>query len=226
MIRCCLLIFLIALVSCGAEHSGEHLPPLPDTNLLPLPLEFASDPELYQAALAADTLIYVGQVSQMVVWIGLEMFKPDFGPHSVVQTTDLPVADGFFYASVRPRVGGQGLALVSVETRCIRINPRGSFDRFDVKAVAEGTAFVSADINLHEHENCTDTPWPRITERLRVEVKVMKPGLAETIGSRLAQVWDIIWEQLLLFIGGAAAIIFGWILYKLRKRFPQQKNSD
>lgn len=227
MFRLFLLFTLLLIVSCTAEKTDDvHPLPTPEPNISPMPLEIATDPDLYQAALSADTTMHVGEISQMVVWIGLEMFRPDFGPQDFVQTTDLPIPYGFFYASIRPRVSGQGITLDSDETRCILINPMGSFDRFDLRATSEGTAFVSADINLHQHQSCADAPWPRITERLRIEVKVVKPGFSEVISLRLAQLWGIIWEQFLLFAGGALTIIFGWMLYRLRTRFPQKEKEN
>ena len=117
------------------------------------------------------------------------------------------------YAEITPY--GPGFQVSPIQQQCVKIHPSGSEVKFSITPDEAGDLTVSANIKLYTTADCSGTPVPKTAADLKVTVYVDKAKERE---KKKKEFTDIFWEKLKEFWGALLAIVFGLILFLLRKK--------
>lgn len=179
-------------------------------------------PSHYRVILDANKEITVpGEVGTLKVWIGDSAYEqPEKQGDMVRAKTVISNTKAKQWAKVSPY--GEAFTITPVEPiSCIEIDPSGSEVRFSLipKESKSGEYKVGAMVYLYGREDCSDTPIPKFSADLKVNVRVNKKEVAKAIVyARGEELWEVFWKGLMDFWGALIAAVFGTILFMVRKK--------
>ena len=191
------------------EESGEVIEPSPSKAL-----------DKYQVVLSVDENLMLKEKGELTVWIGAEENKVEATPGMAQDETSIPASIGQ-YAKITPFA--PNFEVSPVEYSCIRIHPSGSEVRFELSPISAGDFEVSANIELYDNPECTGTPVPKSAAKLSVMVGVDRKKNAL---EKLTEMGTILWDKFLVFWGALIALVFGFILYLIRKKMKNKTGYD
>ncbi|MDK2776223.1 MAG: hypothetical protein KYX62_00985 [Pseudomonadota bacterium] len=178
----------------------------------------------YRAVLTADEhLLLPGSAGEMRVWIGNPDYQPQTPAGMVADSASIPAAGD--YAIIEPQA--TGFTVTPVISECLRIHPAGSEQSFTLQPQETGRFYISARIYLYDNAHCSGSPVPRTTTRLSVVVEVNGKKI---VTGGLTELATIFWQKLVEFWEIAVGLLFGLILFllrrQLRRRFGYQQDDD
>lgn len=109
--------------------------------------------------------------------------------------------------------------ILGESTLCMGLDPSGSTARFTIIPRKTGVLKVGATVRLFEQPNCQGTPLIKQPENLQVEVVVDWLAWAT---QHMSELWDIFWDKLLTFWALALGVLFGLLLFLLRRQIKQR----
>jgi hypothetical protein len=145
------------------------------------------------------------------VWIGHENFIPKEREEFVRDITAISSKIGV-YAKVTPFA--PDFDVQPENSECMMIHESGSSVLFTLTPQRKGEFKVSSKVELFETSDCSGTPIPKTSETLTVVVTVDK---MEVFENRMGELFSIFWDKFLSFWGVLISIIFGFLLFILRK---------
>lgn len=172
--------------------------------------------ENYAVKLEANKSLKQHERGVLKVWIGADTnieFKSD---QNIVQDT-ASIPNRGNYAKITPFSAGFDFNPVSRE--CVLIDPAGSEVQFTLIPKGSGELSVSADIYLFKESDCSDNPFPRVSETLKVVVEV---DHKKNFMDKLGDLWEVFWEKFLTFWGGLITIILSAILFIVRSKINKK----
>ncbi len=177
-------------------------------------IETTASPEIpdYKVELAVDDSIAIGSSGTLIVSIGAETAEFEVREDMVSDERHIP-SDAGDYAEITPY--GPGFEVSPVKQQCVKIHPSGSEVKFSITPLQAGELTVSANIQLYATADCSDSPVPKTAADLKVTVYVDK---AKERAKKKEEFLDIFWEKLQEFWGGLLALVFGLVLFLLRKK--------
>lgn len=209
----------------GAEHSpedaaeeagpryggGVNRRPITINDLpAPAPTGF----ENYKAILeATPELMLPGLPGDMKVWIGAELFAPTPAAGLAHDEALIP-ARGQQSATVNP--WSAGFIFTPAKSDCFLLTPEGTPTRFTFAPNKSGTFRLGADVYLYDSKDCSGTATPREANTLEVKVTVNKKQL---VLDHLAELWDLIWEGVVVLVAAFFIALFRKKLAKLARKF-------
>ena len=209
------------------EAQPPHiLPVVTESSPSPQPIQAVSTqnavPSQYRVILDADKQITIpGEVGELKVWIGDSNYQqPEVHEDMVRAKTVISNTKAKRWAKVSPY--GEAFTITPVEPiACFEIDPSGSEVRFNLipKKVVSGNYKVGATVYLYGLSDCSDTPIPKFSADLKVNVHVNKKEVAKAIVyARGEELWEVFWKGLMDFWGALVAAVFGTILFMVRKK--------
>ncbi len=148
------------------------------------------------------------QIGTLNIWIGSEDAEYKGLNGTAKDTGTIPERLGQ-YAKISPEA--PGFEVIGDSGKCYKIDKSGSSVRFSLKPINPGDFYVSANVEMHKAEDCSDAPVPQFVQRLSVQVKVDK----------VQELSDIVWENFKKFWGALVALIFGTILFVIRRKIKK-----
>jgi hypothetical protein len=205
-----------------ADSPREPTPanrPGPKSNALessgPKPNKF----DEYTVQVSADEVIEIPGSGELMVWIGIEKFKPNV-PSGKTKAEKTIAAVGNF-AKVKPYA--PDFKVEPKETPCLKIDPTGSEIRFKLTPQKSGSFEVAADVDLYSSSDCSGPPVPKGSNEAIVTVKVNQKEILEGKASELG---NILWEKILGFWTALVVLIFGLILFLIRGKLKKWFGYD
>ena len=169
----------------------------------------------YKVVMSTDSVINLGQTGILDVWIGSEEITYDGPDGTTKDNAIIPKRIGQ-YAKISPEA--QGFEVTGDDGKCYKIDESGSNVRFSLKPLTAGKFLVSAKVEMYKTEDCSDPPVPKYVERLSVHVKVDKEKVRD---QKVQELSDIVWENFKKFWGALVALIFGAILFVIRRKIKK-----
>lgn len=170
---------------------------------------------IYKVELGADAELRIpGPPGQLLVWIGVPTGESHI-PEDMARTEGALPAVG---RTARITPFAPGLEVVPAESVCMQIHPLGSSTRFQLIPKREGSFKVGAEVHLFDTADCSGAPVPQAVTALEVKVTVDR---ARQFGEHAGQLWTVFWNKLLEFWGALLALLFGLILFLIRKRLKK-----
>lgn len=177
--------------------------------------------ENYKVVLSVDGTINMNENGVLVVWIGADTVEVTFEEGTVQDETTIPTEIGQ-YAKVTPFAPDFDI-INPIEDSCYKIHPSGSEIRFSLQPKSTGTYNVSVNIQLYEADDCQGAFVPKTSETLSVIVDV---NTQKEIEKKVNTLGEIVWEQFLKFWGALVALIFGAILFIIRKKIKKKTGYE
>lgn len=176
--------------------------------------------EKYSVLLELDSVIKHPGNGELIVWIGLEDMPEKRTEGVTRDKTTIPASIGQ-YATVKPIA--PNFEIDPPVKQCIRIHPNGSEVKFILTPKDSGTFRVSAQILLYDSINCNGPPVPRTASTLSVKVHVESESPFRV---KMAQLGEVLWDNFLKFWGALLAILFGFAIYKIRKKLKMDTKGN
>ncbi|WP_353113255.1 hypothetical protein [Salinisphaera dokdonensis] len=171
----------------------------------------------YKATLAVDkSLSHPGPAGELRVWIGHESQSADVPAHMVSDDAVMPALGD--WSVVTPFA--PDFDVEPAHSECVKVHPSGSELQFAIVPKASGTFPVGARVMLYDNAQCKGAGISKAARTLRVTVEVNQRSV---IVGHLLQVWAVVWDNILKFIGGALAILVAWLLARMRRRSGQSE---
>ncbi len=174
----------------------------------------------YIVILDAQRIIKTRSVGELRVWIGAEVYKPIIGGDMVRDSITIPqnIAKSALIKAYAP-----DFDVEPKEAQCISIHPSGSSERFTLIPKKRGDFKVSAEVDLFNTDNCSGPLVRKNAETLTVSVKVDRKFW---MIDRAEELLTIVWEKFLNFWGILVTLIFGLILFLLRRKLKKKTGFD
>lgn len=171
---------------------------------------------VYKVKLGVDkTISYPGPPGELRVWIGAKDAEFSFGADKAVAVDTLPAVG----RTARITPFAPDFKVEPAKSICGQINPKGSSYQFSLyPPQSSGVYRVGANVELFDSNDCTGTPVPETTRTLQVQVNV---DTVKVVKSHAAELWSIFWKKFLEFWAAFLALLFGLILFLLRKRLKK-----
>lgn len=176
--------------------------------------------DFYKVVLSTDSILHLGETGILDVWIGSEEVSYESPDGTTNDETKIPKRIGK-YAKISPEA--QGFDVTGDDGKCYRIDESGSNVRFSLTPKTTGKFLVSAKVEMYKTEDCSDTPVPKYVERLSVSVKVDKAKERE---KKVKELSDIVWENFKKFWGALVALIFGLLLFLIRRKIKRKTGYE
>jgi hypothetical protein len=186
-------------------------------------------PSRYRVILDADKQINVpGEAGALNVWIGDSTYEqPQEQEDKIRAKTLISNTKAKRWARVSPY--GEAFTITPVEPiSCFEIDPSGSEVRFNLipKKSKSGVYKVGATVYLYGLSDCSDTPIPKFSADLKVSVLVNKKEVAKVIAyEKGGELWDVFWKGLMDFWGALVAVVFGTLLFMVRKKLKNWSST-
>lgn len=186
-------------------------------------------PSRYRVILDADKQINVpGEAGALNVWIGDSTYEqPQEQEDKIRAKTLISNTKAKRWARVSPY--GEAFTITPVEPiSCFEIDPSGSEVRFNLipKKSKSGVYTVGATVYLYGLSDCSDTPIPKFSADLKVSVLVNKKEVAKVIAyEKEGELWDVFWKGLMDFWGALVAVVFGTLLFMVRKKLKNWSST-
>lgn len=176
--------------------------------------------DYFVVILDAQRVIKTRSVGELRVWIGAEVYKPIIRGDMVRDSITIPqnIAKSALIEADAP-----DFDVKPKEAKCIRIHPSGSSERFTLIPKKRGKFKVSAKVDLFTTDNCSGDPIRKTAETLIVSVKVDRKFW---MIDRAEELLTVVWEKFLNFWGVLVTLIFGLILFLLRRKLKKKTGFD
>ncbi|MEX0958646.1 MAG: hypothetical protein WDZ63_05110 [Burkholderiales bacterium] len=182
---------------------------------LPRPPAPSVDTGVYKVELGADAELRIpGPPGQLLVWIGAPTVESHI-PEDMARTEGTLPAVG---RTARITPFAPGLEVVPAESVCMQIHPRGSSTRFQLIPKTPGSFKVGAEVHLFDTTDCSGAPVPQAVTTLEVKVTVDR---SRQVGEHAGELWTVFWNKLLEFWGALLVLLFGLVLFLIRKRLKK-----
>jgi hypothetical protein len=189
----------------AAANGGEAAPP-------PAP---SVDSGVYKVELGADAELKIpGPPGQLLVWIGVPTEESHIPPDMARAEGTLPAVG----RTARVTPFAPAFEVIPAESVCMQIHPRGSSTRFQLIPKTAGSFKIGAEVHLFDTTDCTGAPVPQAVTTLEVKVVVDR---ARQVEQHAGQLWVVFWNKLLEFWGALLVLLFGLILFLIRKRLKK-----
>lgn len=161
-----------------------------------------------------DSIVAVHKTLQLTVWIGAEeaQYETQIAEEAVYDQSSIPATIGN-YAKVTPFA--PDFEITSEKEKCIQLHPSGSEVQFSLKPTAKGDFEVSANVEIFEDENCSGTPTPKATRKLKVKVIVDEQ---HEWNKKKDELGDISWSYITEYYGYFLGVVFSALLFAFRKK--------
>jgi len=169
----------------------------------------------YIATLDVTKQIAADKTGMLRVWIGAQDYKPSLKEEMVRDEMSFPASIGQ-YAKITPIA--PDFDIEPKVSGCVKIHPSGSSETFTLIPKKRGKFKVSAKVELFECADCSGTSIPKTTEILTVSVKI--DG-----GNLFGQLFDILWDNFLIFFGTVVGILFAAAIVIIRRKV-NKNNKD
>ncbi|MCR4965661.1 MAG: hypothetical protein K6A41_08405 [Bacteroidales bacterium] len=225
------LIFLLCIIVVGCtpktpvQDNGE------DTSVQGLPCaeepgntEENKDPEVdpqnpnssvkaekYLVNLDATKKVNLNEKGKFIVGIGLEGQYHPTEHSNMVHDSDTIESSSAAYARITPDSVNFKF---EPKSKIVPIVPTGSEVVFIMTPLKEGTYDVSATIELFDNEECTGIGIPKASGEVSVMVTVDRAG---NVKSHFREMGSEFWKQLKKFWAALLVIVFGALLFVIRK---------
>ena len=187
----------------------------------------------FKVALLVDSVMYEGKAGSMVVWIGEKGVEIEASQGMAVDTKTIPGSLGR-YAKITPVANDFEVKSAKEEdvsvltTICHKIDPSGSEVRYLITPKEQGSYHVSADVKLFKTKGCTGESISKTAKTLTVKVVVNndkenalkadeKAAKEKERKGKLDVIEDVFWDKLTIFSTALFALIFGAILFVIRR---------
>ena len=185
-------LLLILLNACDTSHKGNDNKDISGDEPKVLPIDTKKDDNEivdiditevdeivtieepvnnYKVILETDSIIHLDEIGVLNVWIGSEDVEYIGLDGMTKDAGTIPKRLGQ-YAKISPDAAG--FEVIGDSDKCYKIDNSGSNVSFSLKPINEGDFFVSATVEMHKAEDCSDAPAPQFVQRLSVKVKVDK----------------------------------------------------
>jgi hypothetical protein len=237
-------LLLLILVACGKSQPDNDLhspdttqpapieqPPPPDRlandeevvdDILPT-IETVAPPsslDYYHVVVSGSKHLQLpGNKGLLNVWIGNEAFKP--APVSSMNIVESDIIAAGEYALVE--ANAPDFEVTPVASKCLLLHPSGVDVKFYLTAKTVGDFTVSATVNLYNTEDCSGPAIPKTANTLEVNVVVNEALLNE---QRKQGFIDIFWAKATEFWAALLALLFGVILFLVRKHLKKWFGYD
>jgi hypothetical protein len=203
------------------KNQGEEpKDPLPTTEAS-IPGESNRNPAKdYTVKLAVDSVIAFKSKGKLMVWIGKDVANFNAPSGMVEDEKEIP-ADAGQFAKITPITPGFKKYPNAVE--CIKIHPSGSEVIFELEAIEKGEFEVSARVDLYNEAGCKGDPTPKVTTFLKVNVFVDRE---KEFSEKVNELLTVAWDKFLSFWGALLTLIFGTIIYLIRKKIKKKTGYD
>jgi hypothetical protein len=161
-----------------------------------------------------DSLTFPGPAGELRVWIGHEALAPQFAARMTTDRTFLAAVGD--WALIEPFA--PAFDITPARSGCIKIDPTGAEVPFALRPTATGRFNVGANVYLYDSDDCAGAGVPKAASTLMVTVSVAK---GRVLVDHLLQIWRVFWDNLLVFLGGVFALMFAWLIARLKKRGKQ-----
>ena len=225
--KLCVVIILFSLCACGEYSSGESQYDEPMEAIKTEDLNSIGNQELikeledYKVILSVDGNMDKGENGILEVTIGRLNVEVKVREGMVQDSTTMR-SDLGQYAKITPIAPDFEIADYSKDA-CYEIDPDGSKIRFILKPRETGTYDVSVNIQLYRASDCMGPFSPKTSETLSVTVKV---DTKKEISKRANTLGEIVWEKFLKFWGALVALIFGALLFLIRKKIKKKTGFE
>ena len=226
-------IIAISLISCGGgemRNESGNAAPLEKTNneseesaIIDSILASQNPPielEDYKVVLGADENLKMGETGELRVWIGSTGLNISFSDGMAQDETTIPANIGQ-YAKITPYA--PDFKVSPTEIACVRIHLSGSDVRFSLKFIKSGSLKVSVNIELYDNVDCIGTSVLKTAATLSVIVEVDNKKL---FMGKLQEMGDIVWDKFLTFWGALIALLFGVLLFLIRRKIKKKTGFD
>jgi hypothetical protein len=163
-----------------------------------------------------------GNKGLLNVWIGDEKFQPI--QDETMNSADSNIVAAGEYALVE--ANAPDFEISPITSKCLLLHPSGVDVKFFLSAQQVGSFVVSATVNLFNTPDCSGPAIPKTANTLEVNVLVNDALIKE---QRRQSFIDIFWAKAIEFWGALLALLFGLILFlvrkKLKKLFGYDKNE-
>lgn len=174
----------------------------------------------YIAKLSASKRIYLDRKGQFFVWIGLEQYLPRKRKNMVEDTVVVPGAPGA-YVRITPHAPELKL---DKEYEIVPLKERGTTVEFDFFPEKLGPCSIDAKIEVSDDPNNWENSYPiRPEDILTVKVRVDR---MEKIRARLGFMDEEAWNTFKGFWVALMALLFGALLYVIRKYVKKKTGYD
>ncbi|MGJ8682257.1 hypothetical protein [Paraglaciecola sp.] len=183
----------------------------------PIPSKEDKNPthEYYSVVVSGSKQLQLpGNKGLLNVWIGDEEFKPK--QTAKMNYADTNIAAVGQFALVEANAPDFDVSPVS--SRCLLLHPSGVDAKFNLTATQAGNFVVSATVNLFNTEDCTGPAIPKTANTLEVNVDVNEAFLDD---QRRKNFEDTFWTKALEFWGALLALLFGLVLFLVRKQLKK-----
>lgn len=174
----------------------------------------------YKVILAVDENIYMNEIGELRVWIGVKGVNISFSQGMVQDESTIPASIGQ-YAKITPYA--PDFDITPSEMACIKIDPSGSDVRFSLKPKKQGAFKVSANIELFNEVGCIGIPVPKAAQTLTVVVKIDK---SYVITSGVRKMAIVLWDKFLSFWGILITLLFSTLLFLVRRKIKSKTGYD
>jgi len=164
-------------------------------------------------------LLLPGNKGLLNVWIGDEEFQP--APDETMNRAETNIVAAGAYALVE--ADAPDFEVTPATSKCLSLHPSGVDVKFYLSAKSVGDFIVSATVNLYKTQDCSGPAIPKTADTLSVNVVVNE-------AFNNAQLWqsfvDIFWVKATEFWAVLLAVLFGLILFLVRKQLKKLFGYD
>ena len=171
--------------------------------------------DFFIAKLTVVEKIYTHRTGNMEVWIGAKEFDETTPDGYKSNSMNIPSNKGQY---VRITPIAHQFEVTPLSSPCLKLDPTGISEKFTLKPLkgTHGKVDVSARVELFYCEDCSKSYYEKVTKDYTISVKI-------SIISLLYQLWDIIWDNFIAFFSTLCALVFGIIIFKIRKKSGMEK---
>jgi hypothetical protein len=178
------------------------------------------DADDYAIVLDAEERIILNRKGHLLVWIGLEKNMPEKDEGEGRDSVVVPSAEMKTFARIS--IFAPEFTVEPAEPQVTRVVPSGSSVPFAVTPKTEGSSKISATVELFDNEELRGMPESK-TETVSVTVYVDQKKVTK---DRIKQLTDMTWDKFLVFWGALLVIVFGLVLYLIRKFLKNKTGFD
>jgi len=176
--------------------------------------------DTYKVILGVDgDMTFPGNKGILNVWIGDPQYEPQYSVGSI--TDSLSIAAVGIAAKIKAQA--PDFIVEALDKDCIEIHPTGSDATFYLTPTKTGTFSIAAKVYLYSTKDCSGSYIPKSAKTLEVIVAV---GHKEILHSGFVEILKVTWDKFLEFWGVFIGILFGYILYRVRKYFKDKQGYD
>jgi hypothetical protein len=219
-----LFVLLMGLYACGGSEEQkaqleeskrpEDIGELPYNNYDSV---FTNNQRLedFKVGIITDKeIVEANKPFSLTVFIGNDTTSLEINPEGTSAWNTIPARYGL-YASIEIKAFGVPISEKSdTKVKCIKLVKSGSSPSFSITPLDTGELRLRARIDLHQSSNCEDSPVIKNSPTSTVTVIVTKP-------SPLSELLQIAWEKFKEFWDALLVLLFGLILFLLRKKLKK-----